>query len=474
LLPRRFLLLFLNCFPVLASAAPDPFSLDEEIALPCASFSSQTADGKLPPAPPLPRAPLSLAEVIDLALCHNPKTRAAWANTKAEAAMVGVATASYLPSLDSTLAHRRARTRAEDQSARTTRLENAGVSLSYLLFDFGGRAANLENRRQLLRAALAQQDVVRQTVFLEAAQAFYQRHAADAAVTAALATEEAARQSLQAADARHRAGMVTPVEKLQAETAFSRAVLNRVRLEGQRESAAGILANALGFSAHQTVPLVATDLADARADALIENFATQLDDWMAFARAKRPDLAAAHARYQAAEAAVATARSQGLPSLHLAAGADRQWQDRVGSHSGNLTLTLNVPLFSGFADSYRIRAAEASREAAATNLTQLTQQASLDVWQAWQALKTATQSIRSANQFLAAAEAAEHMTRGRYRAGVGNLLDLLNAQSASADARMQQISAFYDWHISRATLARALGFLDERLLDDDPFPAYAP
>ena len=43
-------------------------------------------------------------------------------------------------------------------------------------------------------------------------------------------------------------------------------------------------------------------------------------------------------------------------------------------------------------------------------------------------------------------------------------IDLLNAQSALAAARLQGVQAALDWHVSRASLAKAVGTLDSRLL----------
>ncbi|WP_319244219.1 TolC family protein, partial [uncultured Propionivibrio sp.] len=73
-------------------------------------------------------------------------------------------------------------------------------------------------------------------------------------------------------------------------------------------------------------------------------------------------------------------------------------------------------------------------------------------------------SLRTAADLLASAEQSERVALGRYRAGVGTLIDLLNAQSALAAARVQRIQAALDWHVSRATLAKAVGTLDRRLL----------
>jgi outer membrane protein TolC len=48
---------------------------------------------------------------------------------------------------------------------------------------------------------------------------------------------------------------------------------------------------------------------------------------------------------------------------------------------------------------------------------------------------------------------------GRYRAGVGSILDLLTAQSALADARSQEAQARSLWFLSMAQLAYATGAL---------------
>jgi len=417
-----------------------------------------------------PTTPLDLVDVIDLALCHNPKTRAAWASARVEAALTGVAQSAYLPNLDATLSSGWQRSKVEHDSTRTSRPQSANIILSYLLFDFGGRAANLKSHRQLLNAAIAQQDSARQAVFLEAVQAFYQVHASTAALEAARTSEIAAKKSLNAAEARLNAGVATPVDKLQAQTAFSQAELNRIRIEGQWRNAEGALANALGLNANHPVLLASPGLLFASAPAAtmrgIEDFSAQLETWMEAAKRERPDLIAAEARYQAARASVDVARSQGLPTLKLSASPSYQRREGVNSHSGSINLSLNIPIFSGFADSYQIRAAEAREEASAIELERLQQQASLEVWQSWQALRTATQSLSATEALFASAEAAERMALGRYQAGVGNILDLLNAQSALADARMQRISSAYDWHISRAALARALGRLDKNLLDE--------
>ena len=125
---------------------------------------------------------------------------------------------------------------------------------------------------------------------------------------------------------------------------------------------------------------------------------------------------------------------------------------------------VNLPLFSGFSTTYSVRAAEARTEVQAARRDNVRQQVALDVWEAYQNLTTATQTIRTSADLLASAEQSERVALGRYKAGVGNILDVLNAQSALANARLQRIQAVLEWYVSRAALARAIGTLDSRLL----------
>ena len=52
------------------------------------------------------------------------------------------------------------------------------------------------------------------------------------------------------------------------------------------------------------------------------------------------------------------------------------------------------------------------------------------------------------------------MTQGRYKAGVGSILDLLTAQSALAEARSQEAQARSLWFLTIAQLAHSTGVLE--------------
>lgn len=399
--------------------------------------------------------PLELPDLVNLALCNNPQTRVAWANSLIQAAQVGVSKAGYLPSLalSATADHNFSEnTTSENQ-------HNIGVTLSYLLYDFGSRAANLENARQLLAAASATQDSTVQAVFLAAVQAYYQTQATYARLDAALESERAARESFAAAEARYKAGSATPADKLQAQTAYSQATLNRITAEGGLRNAQGTLANMIGLDANRKVSISPANTIEAPKD-----FEGDVNALIEEARKLRPDLQAAAAQVKAAEASAEAARAAGRPSISLTASANQYNISGIDSHSSMVGINVNVPIFSGYSTTYSVRAAEAQVDARNAQLEQLRLQVALDVWTAYQNLATATQSLRTTADLLDSAQQSERVALGRYKAGVGSILDVLNAQSALASSRQQRIQSAFDWNISRATLAQAIGSLDAGLL----------
>jgi len=149
-------------------------------------------------------------------------------------------------------------------------------------------------------------------------------------------------------------------------------------------------------------------------------------------------------------------------------GVSSSYQDRVlGPPTSNASLgvTLNWPLFTGYSHTYQVRSAQAQLAAKAATREQVGLQVALDVWRSYQALTTATQALRSTADVVASAAESEKVSLGRYKSGVGTILDLLVAQSALANARQQQVQANFGWSIARATLAQSIGILDYGAVD---------
>src|SRR5581483_10441331 len=184
------------------------------------------------------------------------------------------------------------------------------ISINYLLFDFGGRDANVELARQSLLAANWSHNNTLQLVMLGAVQGYYQLYATQEAVQATLAAEKAALTSLEAARARQKAGTATRADVLQTQTAYSQAQLNRTQAEGDAAVAKGVLANAMGLSAER--PLRIAQPPDLQMQKTAEQAVESLIET---ARSRRPDLAAAEAQVRAGQSNIRVQEAAAKPSL---------------------------------------------------------------------------------------------------------------------------------------------------------------
>jgi outer membrane protein TolC len=129
-------------------------------------------------------------------------------------------------------------------------------------------------------------------------------------------------------------------------------------------------------------------------------------------------------------------------------------------------LSVNIPIFLGYQPTYRIRAAREQVEVQAATRDRLRNDVSLEVWQSYQTVRTQRESFAASTDLVTSATESWELALGRYRAGAGSVTDLLNAQSALAQARTQRIQARYRWNVAKVTLAKAIGTLDTTLFDD--------
>lgn len=402
--------------------------------------------------PVLPATALDLDTLIRHVLCRHPETRLAWLNRAAQRERLGVANATYLPTLDLSASLRQQHGDHDGNNSA------ADLNLGWLLYDFGGRDASRRAAEHTLAALDASQADTVQTLFLRTVDAYFQWFAADAQLTAAQEAATAAEETLRAAATRQRIGSGTREEMLQAQTALSAARLTTLRQQGAREIARGRISVLLGLS-------VATPIALAAPAPAAPQPLPAFEPLLAQARTQRPDLQALARRIEAAGAERDQQQAAGRPTLSLFASEGVQDGDSgSNSQGGNIGLRLQAPLFTGFRQQHQVRLAERQLDLASTELQRQQQAAEEALWLAWQNLNTANATLTATDDLVTAASESLRGAQARYRAGVGQLINVLTAQSALADARQQQARARYDWQRARLTLVREAGQLSPAAL----------
>lgn len=464
--------------------AGDPFATERGIpAAPSADMlAAEGTSGICDFGPPAQSQPLRLQEAVERALCHNPKTREAWVGIKVQAAGVGVANSAYLPtfSANAQVIHDNSITNVAGQpqlSSRTSAwVRSESVSLSWVLYDFGGRDAALSNASELLAAAQANHRAVLQSTFALAAKDFYSAQATRAAFSAAVDIEKTANDSFKAASERVSKGVAPITDQLQTQTAYAQAVFNRAKAEGDRQTALGALLADLGLDPSTPITLADTANVAMPAGEFNDSVAALIDE----AKRTHPSVIAAERQYQASLDKAEQVRAQGMPSLSLVAKYSANNQPAsVGlgvpeypatGHDGYFGLQVSIPLFEGFGRTYQVRQAEAQSEAQRETVDEAKLKVGSDVWASFYSLQTATENLTNSATLLDIAqrsfEAAEH----RYRSGVGAILELLNAQAALATAKRQRVQALTDWRTARLQLASTLGKLGMWSIGDEARP----
>jgi TolC family type I secretion outer membrane protein len=417
----------------------------------------QRAKDLVLPANFTPGMPITLAQVVDIALSNNTTTRIAWLEARAAEAALGSRESAYLPEVDVNASITRSRGTA--QGGRTAFQQTTygpSLALTYLLFDFGGREAQVEQARQGLIAANFVHNQSIQDVILQTEQAYYSYLDARALLAAQDATIKERKTSLDAADARHRAGVATVADVLQARTALSQAQLTRETIEGNLRTIEGLLATTMGLPATARF-----DFGELPLEVPAREVTEAVDALIARAITERPDLAAVRANADRARARIREVRAQGLPTIGLAGSTGVTWFGGGSSTKPySASIALRWPLFTGFRNTYDIREAELEAQVAREDIRALEQRVNLQVWTSYFSLQTATQRLTTARDLLNSAQQSAEVATGRYRSGVGSILDVLTAESALENARAQEVQARTDWFLSVAQLAHDTGTLE--------------
>ena len=256
-------------------------------------------------------ATVDLPTLIDLALRTSPQTRETWAAARSAAEEVGSRSAAYYPQVTAGADLERIHQSAVGGQF-TFQITDYGPSLdlSYLLFSFGGRKADVEQARHDLAAADWEHNAAIQEVVLTVTQAYYTYLGEKALLESARSDLDTAETNLKAAQDRHDAGVATIADVLQAKTARSQAELDLRQVEGDLQATRGALATAIGVS--PDVPVEAGALPE---EVPIDRLSASIQDLLGKALTERPELAAARARTAAAREKVKKTRAEGLPTI---------------------------------------------------------------------------------------------------------------------------------------------------------------
>src|SRR2546422_5319506 len=406
---------------------------------------------------------LTLQEAIDTALAQHPTLRIGQATVEAAQQRVRQQVAGYLPRGAYTYVYSRQQkppssavggvqvggTQRQQAAAQIFNFNSTNFSLNQLLFDFGRTLDSIRSAMASVDASPADLETTRQTVILNTKQSYYGLLSAQRLLQVAEETVQQNQKHLEQAQARFDVGLAPRFDVTQAQVQVSNAELNQVTARNNVALGRETLRTAMGVTSPFLFTLV---------DALERGEVTFNDEAiLAQAYANRPELHSLRAQQQAAAESISSLQKQYLPAV--SGNAQYNWSGRqYPLLQGWLWgVTLTVPLFDDILTTAQIGEQQAILRTLQAQEENLRQQVALEVRQSFLNLRQAEEAIRVSDQTLVQARENLDLAEGRYSAGVGNIIELTDAQVLLTAARANNIQALYTYRTAVAQLEKAIG-----------------
>jgi len=397
---------------------------------------------------------LTLDQCVSLALRNNPQILSSGYDVMESKERITEARADSFPTINFSAAADRLFRPGEQSGNSPDPYSSLSVALSaqYYLFKGFRTASTISAARSSFEAASHQHEGNVQDLILQVNQGYYRLLQAGHLVKVAEKSLENARYHLEFAKARFEAGLATRSDILKAEVEVSNSNLTLIRSRNGRLSLRGSLNVLLGQSADSPLDVV-DDLQD-----LKPKEQTDFNTLLALAYEHRPELLRMNSQLQAQRSNIRLARSNLLPWVSADANYSFSGSALSSLNKGwSFGLSLSYPVFSGFSLASRVAQEKIVFQAMDKQKSSLEQEISLDVWNAFLALKEAKERIDNTQIFLENARENLGLAEEEYREGAGSMIEVIDAQTNMVAAEVSLIEAQADFKISLAALDRALG-----------------
>lgn len=409
-------------------------------------------------------ATVSLDQAVQIALQKNPDVAAANALVDAARANVKIAHANYLPQIDLGLSYTRQTYNYgaspgtspsqwalfyKGQSNANAPYYFGGLNLSQTIFDFGRTKGQVEVSQAQLEAAEHNLQFVRDQIYYNVRAAYFTVIAAEDAVSIQKAAMTDAQRHLDQARAYHQFGTVPGIDVTSEELALANSRLGLQQAEESQEVDRSQLATAMGLPVDQA-PEPSEILGSPRK---MDNLGPLLTE----AEQSRQDLLAQFDQVKASMGNLLTAKAQLRPNLSLSTFLDFRNLTWPLVYNWSLGQMLAQSIFAGGANRARVRAEQAQEVAAQEDVASLRLLVDQQVFAALSGMRLAKDQIDNAAVADRYARENLALAEGRYKTGVGNVVELNDAEYQATQAALQLVSARYNYEVASAKLDFALG-----------------
>jgi len=327
------------------------------------------------------------------------------------------------------------------------------VGLNQTLFDFGKRGATVDVNQSAVQGASDNVELVKSSLAFQTIQTFYAILFLQASSRVQEEQVRALNEHLLITRRRVQSSTATEFDILTTQVRVAAAQTQKIDVDNELRKQEVQFRRLLG--APPETPL------NLRGEFALSPVSLSSDSLLAAARQQRTELRLARDAEQTASLQTRAASLNDMPSLkiELAYGAKNGYIPNLDVLLGNWVAgaTLEVPLLDGGKTGSMKEEAEANARSAAEKTRDVQAQIEAEVLQAVADVQANRNKVETSDLQVQQAREAVSMASIRYENGVATNLDVIDAQTALAQAELLRLQALFHYVVSRYALERAAG-----------------
>lgn len=396
---------------------------------------------------------ISLEECLRCALGNNPRIQSALQDVFASDARIRQAWSSYFPQFSWQTGYTRIKQLQLSDALGENLIFNyfvlGQISASQMLYDFGV-TQNLVTIRKLdnLGYKIALTGIVNDVV-CEVKKAYYNLQYSLEAKKVAEEMVERYESFYNQAKAFYMAGTSPKVDVTIAEVNLSNSKLLLIQAENAVEIAMAKLNNTMGLPYSNRYKI---------SDNLRYNPCDiSLTEAISIAKESRPEFQLAEVKVEEARQNVKLVKKSYFPTITLEGQYQIGGRTFVSNYGYNLGGYLNFPTINGMLIRNEIKEAKALHSREQANASNTKNNIYFEIQQAFYSMLERKNSIPVAFLGLKQAKENYELSYGRYKVGVGNPVELKEAQVQYQDAMLRYYNSLFNFNSARAELEKFIG-----------------
>lgn len=411
---------------------------------------------------------LSLADVYQQALAHDPTLASALNANKAAQELIEQGKALYRPVVNFTAG----------ASASETDIKYVGAAFNPFRFDgrssyeshsYGvdarqpifrkDRLVQIEQSKVQVDQADKQLALSHQQLILRTTQTYFDVLLAQDKIDLIIAQKSAIQSQLDQAKANFEVGTATITDVNEAQARYDLVVAQEIAAINEYQVALRAVQAITGE--------IPEKLATVKADIKTNSLEQTMDKWLDVALQNNLNIQIEQDTVKFSEQEVARLQAGHLPTLDAVASYTNNYANGsangVGSDltNGTIGLQLQIPLYQGGAISSRVRQAVLNKQKAQDDVEIARRQTELETQRAYLNLSTSIAQVRAYDQALISSQSQVDSTKLGYEVGVRTSVDVLNAQQQLFSAKRDLLQARYNYLVNIIRLKTASGVVAE-------------